>query len=221
MASETPSRRGIAGLLALMLLTIALGLYDAKYAQLYVFAYIMTIAYSISRVRRGGSWSDIGIKRGLVQDLRKVWYYFGLDAILFQLAPPTLAVAFLLGFYPELLSHITGRLPVGIGSVGALLAAALVLTLMEELVFRATIQERLGWFIGTPLAILFTSVLFGAVHALGTTGSAEVILTDVAGVALDGAFFGIIYAKTHNLPLTWATHYAADVIGLVALATYL
>jgi len=37
-------------------------------------------------------------------------------------------------------------------------------------------------------------------------------------VVIDGVFFGIIYAKTHNLALTWATHYAADVIGVLMLA---
>jgi membrane protease YdiL (CAAX protease family) len=56
------------------------------------------------------------------------------------------------GYYPELLKHITGRIsvnfgsPEGISAVGGLLAAALVLTLMEEVVFRVTIQERLSWF---------------------------------------------------------------------------
>jgi membrane protease YdiL (CAAX protease family) len=88
---------------------------------------------------------------------------------------------------------------------------------MEEMVFRVTIQERLSWFIGTLPAILFASVIFGLAHAVGTSGSLLIILTDVAGVAIDGAFFGIIYAKTHNLALTWATHYTADVVGLIAL----
>jgi len=49
----------------------------------------------------------------------------------------------------------------GISGVVSLLAAALVLTLMEEVVFRVTIQERLSWFVGTPAAILFAAVIFG------------------------------------------------------------
>lgn len=144
--------------------------------------------------------------------------------MLFQLLPPTFGIAFVFGYYTELVNHITGRLSVNFGSleglsaIGGLLAASLILTLMEEVVFRVTIQERLSWFIGTPAAILFTSILFGLVHSVGTSGSLLVILTDVAGVALDGAFFGVIYAKTHNLAVTWATHYIADVVGLIALA---
>jgi membrane protease YdiL (CAAX protease family) len=60
-------------------------------------------------------------------------------------------------------------------------------------------------------------MVFALAHAVGTTGSAQIVLCDVAGVALDGILFGIIYARTHNLAVTWATHYVVDVLGLLAL----
>jgi uncharacterized protein len=88
---------------------------------------------------------------------------------------------------------------------------------LEEIVFRVTVQERLSWFIGAPAAILFATIIFGLSHAVGASGSLPVILLDVAGVSLDGAFFGLIYAKTRNLALTWTTHYLADVVGLISL----
>lgn len=215
--------------MAILLLTLALGLYDGqKYGQVYIFGYIVAIIYALSGPRQHHRpWSELGLKRGFVNDFRRVWYYFGIDALLFQILPPTLGIALLFGYYSELLNHITGRISVNFGSiegvaaVGGLLAAALVLTLMEEVVFRVAIQERLSWFIGTPAAILVASVIFGLVHAVGTTGSLQVVLMDVAGVAIDGVFFGIIYAKTHNLALTWATHYTADVVGLFALVLVL
>jgi membrane protease YdiL (CAAX protease family) len=121
------------------------------------------------------------------------------------------------------LKDITGRLAINFGSlsgayaIGGLLASALILTLMEEVVFRVTIQERLSWFIGTPLAILFATVLFGLVHFVGATGLSPSAMLDVLGVMLDGAFFGIIYAKTHNLAVTWFTHYVADAMGVLFL----
>ncbi len=205
-----------------LLLTLAVSFYSGK--DVYIFGYIVAIIYALSRVtRHGRPWQEVGLKRGFIKDFRRVWYYFGIDSVLFQILPPTLGIALVFGYYPELLQHITSRLSVNFGSleglsaVGGLLAAALVLTLMEEVVFRVTVQERLSWFIGTPAAILVASVIFGLFHAVGTTGSSLIILTDVAGVAIDGAFFGIIYAKTHNLALTWATHYTADVVGLIAL----
>jgi len=213
------------GVLVILLLTVALGLYDGRrYGSLYIFGYITAVIYALhGSLRHNRPWQELGLKRGFVNDFKRVWYLFGIDALLFQVLPPTFGVAFVFGYYPELLSHITGRLSVNFGSlegvsaVMSLLAAALALTLMEEVVFRVTIQERLSWFLGTPTAILFASVIFGLVHAVGTSGSLLVILTDLAGVAIDGVFFGIIYAKTHNLALTWATHYIADVVGLIAL----
>jgi membrane protease YdiL (CAAX protease family) len=61
--------------------------------------------------------------------------------------------------------------------------------------------------------------LVGVTHAVGTGGSLQIVLTDVAGVTLDGIFFGLIYTRTHNLLVTWATHCAADVVGVIALLT--
>lgn len=210
-------------LLALLLLTLAISLIKGQ--DVFIFAYIMTIIYAVGGPRRHNRpWGELGLKRGFIEDLRRVWPYSAIVAVLFQVLPPTLVVAHVLGYGDELLGHITSRLSVDFGSpegvvaVGGLLAAALVLTLAEEIVFRVTIQERLSWFIGTPGAILIAAVLFGLAHAVGTSGSPLVTLTDVSGVVLDGVFFGIIYAKTHNLAVTWATHYAADVVGLFVLA---
>ena len=200
-----------------------------KYGDLYIFGYIMAICYAIhGPLRKNRPWSELGIKRGFVKDFKKVWYYFAIDAILFQLLPPMLGVAYLFGYYPQLLQHITGRLATDFGGVLALnttllsiLALTAVLTLMEEVVFRVVIQQRLSWFIGTPAAIAVVTLLFGLVHAVGTTGILPIIGLDVAGVMLDGIFFGIIFTKTKNLALTWVTHYTADVVGIIALVTVL
>ena len=209
-------------LIALLLITIIVSVYSGQ--PVYIFGYIMIVIYAIGRpFRHNRPWQELGLKHGFAKDFRQVWYYVGIDAFLFQILPPTFGLAIVFGYYPELVSHITGRLSInfgsleGISAIVILLVAALVLTLMEEVVFRVTIQERLSWFIGTPAAILFTSVIFGLVHAVGTSGSLPIILLDVAGVALDGVFFGIIYAKTKNLALTWTTHYIADLVGLIAL----
>ena len=219
----------ITGLLALLVFTIALGLLIPKYSDLYIFGYIMAICYALpGPVRRNRSWSDLGIKRGFTNDFKKVWYYFAIDAILFQLLPPMLGAAYLLGYYPQLLQHITGRLATDFGGAlglnGILLVILLltaVLTLMEEVVFRVVIQQRLSWFIGTPAAIAVASFIFGLAHAVGTSGILPIIALDAGGVMLDGIFFGIIFAKTKNLAVTWVTHYFADVVGIISLVTVL
>jgi len=203
----------------LLVITLAASMYKGQ--PIYIFGYIMAIVYVIGRVtHKNRPFQELGLKRGFVKDFKKIWYYFGIDAILFQLLPPILGIAFVLGDYTAVLNDITGRLAINFGSlsgvyaVGGLLAAALILTLMEEVVFRVAIQERLSWFIGTPLAIIFTTVLFGSIHFVGTTGLTPAAILDVVGVMLDGLFFGIIYAKTHNLAVTWITHYIADTMGI-------
>ena len=108
--------------------------------------------------------------------------------------------------------------PTNLARSPALAVAALILTLLETIVYQVCIQERLSWFIGTPAAIFVAIVLAGFAHAVGTPGSFHVVLTDSAGVALDFIVFGIIWARTHNLALTWLTHYAADIVGIIALA---
>jgi membrane protease YdiL (CAAX protease family) len=221
---ERRARNELIGLLALFLITLAVSL--PKGQDVFVFAYIMTVVVAVGGPRRHGRpWTDIGVKGGFFEDLRRVWPLSALVAIVFQVLPPTVGIAFVAGYGRDLLAQITGRLPVDIGSaeglssVVALLAAALVLTLVEEIVFRVVFQERMSWNIGTPAAISVAAVLFGLAHAVGATGSPAVVLLDVGGVMLDGVFFGLIYARTHNLWVTWATHYAADVVGVIALVT--
>jgi membrane protease YdiL (CAAX protease family) len=223
---ERRTRNELIGLLALFLITLAVSL--AKGQDVYVFAYIMVVVVAVGGPRRRGRpWTDLGVKGGFFEDLRRVWPLSALVAIVFQVLPPMVGVALLAGYGRELLVQITGRLPIDVGSAAglsaivALLAAALVLTLVEEIVFRVVFQERMSRYLGTPAAIGVAAVLFGLAHAVGATGSTPVVLLDVGGVMLDGVFFGLIYARTHNLWVTWATHYAADVVGVIALATVL
>jgi membrane protease YdiL (CAAX protease family) len=210
--------------LILVLVGFVLSIVASFYKDgLYIMGYIIAIVYSthgISRHKR--SWAELGVKRGFGTDMKKVWYYSVVDAVVFQVIPPMILVAFAFGYGAEVLQEIKTRVSAVYSlanptSIATFLAIALVLTLMEEIAFRVTVQERLSWFIGTPSAIGIATILFCLVHAVGASGNPLVILTDIAGVAIDSVFFGIIYAKTHNLALTWFTHYAADVVGLLAL----
>lgn len=212
----------LVGLLALYLVTLAVSL--VKGQDVFVFAYIMTVTVAVGGPRRRGRpWADIGVKSGFLEDLRRTWPLAALVAVVFQFLPPAVVVAFATGDGHDVLAQIVGRLPVdvasaaGLSAIAALLAAALVLTLVEEVVFRAFLQERMSRYVGTAGAVVAAAVLFGLAHAVGATGSPRVVAFDVGGVMLDGVFFGLIYARTHNLWVTWATHYAADVVGVIAL----
>ena len=203
----------------ILLVCDAVGLYDGqKYGSLYIFGYIIAIVVGFGGLISGKKlWSEAGIKRGFVGDFKSVLPLFAIVALVLQILSPVLGVSYLFGFYSDELAHITGRLTFTFGTAAVLVAASVVLTLLEEMVFRVTIQERLGWFIGTPAAIVLGSFLFGVAHEIGTTGSLPVVLTDYGGVVLDGLFYGVVYAKTHNLAVTWVTHLVADVVGIVVL----
>jgi len=183
----------------------------------------MAIVYAVGLVtRKNRPLSELGLKRGFIKDFKKIWYFFAIDAIIFQPLPRMLLVAYLFGYYPQLLQHITGRVATDFGGAITLNTALLgILTLMEEVVFRVTIQQRLSCFVGTPTPIAVATIVFGLAHGVGATGILPLIVLDVAGVMLDGIFFGIIFAKTKNLAVTWTTHYVADIVGIIALLTVL
>ena len=206
-------------MLVILLVCEAVGLYNGqKYGSLYIFGYIMAIVVGFGGLISGRRpWSDVGIKRGFAGDFKRVFPLFAIVAVVFQILSPPLGVSYALGIYSQEVAHITGRLTLTFGTVVVLIISVIVLTLLEEMVFRVTIQEKLSWFIGTPAAVVLTSLLFGVAHEIATTGSLAVVLTDYGGVVLDGLFFGVIYARTHNLAVTWVTHLTADIIGILTL----
>lgn len=215
-APDRKDLRGVLIVLAVLVLTVIVSLVVNKDKNLFVVGYIVAIVYVMRRPwRENRSWSEVGVKPAtdFFKDLRKVWYLAAIVVLLFQLLPPEFGVAHLFGFYPQLLHHITQRT----SKIPGLVGAAVILTLFETIVYQVCIQERLSWFIGTPAAVLLASVVAASAHAAGTSGSFDAVFTDSAGVALDFIVLGIIWARTHNLAVTWATHYAADVVGIIAL----
>jgi membrane protease YdiL (CAAX protease family) len=50
------------------------------------------------------------------------------------------------------------------------------------MVYRSLFQERLSWFIKTPVAIVVVSLIFGLMH--WSQGNPVVVIADVAGVVL-------------------------------------
>ena len=67
--------------------------------------------------------------------------------------------------WPAFLTHIESRIPLVDSTQLIPLFGMLVLTTLgEEMAFRSLFQERLSWFIKTPIAILAVSVVFGLMH---------------------------------------------------------
>jgi membrane protease YdiL (CAAX protease family) len=209
--------RGFLIVLGILAATILVSLLVKKDKNLYILGYIVAIVYVMRGPRRNNRpWSEAGIKpaRSFLEDLKKVWYLVLIVVFIFQFLAPEMGVAHLLGYYHPLVHYINQR----VSQVPGLVGAALILSLFETIVYQACVQERLSWLIGSPAAIVLASVLAGFAHAASAgSGTFSVAFTDAAGVALDFAVYGIIWARTRNLGVTWATHYAADITGIIAL----
>jgi membrane protease YdiL (CAAX protease family) len=84
--------------------------------------------------------------------------------------------------------------------------------LAEELMFRGYPFQRLVEAVGATGAIIFFSVLFGAVHLRNPYASAWGFVNTL----LVGVLFSIAYLRTRSLWMPWAMHFAWNImLGLV------
>ena len=183
------------------------------------FVLLLPVAYALVELRfRHRSWKELGItKDGFVKGIIGNWHLFVIVVLVLQLLIPWASML----LWPEYLQHILARLPwfpsAGFAALFGFLGLTAFSTLIEELVFRGLIQERLGWFIPQGVAVVVASILFGIAH--WAPGNPAVVLADIAGVVLDGMFFGLIYARTKSVVVCWVTHFLADIVGLLMLLT--
>ncbi len=177
------------------------------------FALIPLVYLLIEKRMRHRSWQDLGFKfRTFWQDLRMNWFWFVLVGFISQ---PLVAILTKY-FYPTYLEHVIARLPfdenMGLLLILPILAVSLVL---EELTYRTLIQGRLTLYIGAPMAILITSVLFGFAHF--APGPFWIVFLDISMIIVDSILFGIIYKRGGNLVVTWLAHFIGDVLGLLVI----
>lgn len=179
-----------------------------RVSVLFVIAYLF-----IERHLRHRSWEALGFdRRGIKPALAANWFLIVLVAVLVQLAVFLLAGAFL----PAFVTHVKSRIPFFDATQFVQLVLLLLFTTLgEEMAYRALFQERLSWFIGTPLAIILVSVVFGVVHI--APGDPGVVAIDVVLVILDSLLFGLIFSRGKNIYVTWLAHFLGDVVGIVLL----
>jgi membrane protease YdiL (CAAX protease family) len=167
----------------------------------------------VERPLRHRSWASIGLSgRTFLPALRATWplvLLVGVGTQALVALPARL-------FWPELLAHIQGRIPLlSVTGAVAFLIPLLLSTFIEELTFRGLFQARASWLIGTVPAILLVSVVFGLMHI--APGNPAVVVVDVAAVMVDALVYGTIFARGRNLYVCWLAHYLADVVGLLLI----
>ncbi len=184
------------------------------FEELKVLMIIAAIVYLLveGRVRKR-TRTEIGFRiKEFPQDIVKNWYLIMLVGVVFQI----IYAVVLKNFFPEVLNHVSSRLPSAIGTLDPkIIVSVVILALGEEMIFRGLLQERLSWFVKTSTAIIVSSILFAAVHI--TNGEFMIVGMDVLTVFLDSLLFGIIYAKTKNIYASTIAHALANTVALSIL----
>ncbi|MDH5439941.1 MAG: CPBP family intramembrane metalloprotease [Candidatus Bathyarchaeota archaeon] len=88
-------------------------------------------------------------------------------------------------------------------------------TLVEEIIFRGFVQERIGWFQNGFIGIVIGSLLMSIFHY--SPGELSVVLVDLFFVFLDSSLYGLIYVRSRNVLVSWTAHLSADLVGLCLL----
>lgn len=174
---------------------------------------IIPVAFFLieSRIRHR-SWVSIGFNvRDTLINVRENWCVVVFAGIIL----PLLIFLIAKQFVPEFITHVRSRLPLNINAIIPAIIAIGIGTFLEEVIFRGFIQERLSWFIGTPIAIIIASILFGFMHI--SKGSFKIVAFDLTGIFIDSIFFGIIFSKTNNIFASWTVHYMGDITALICL----
>lgn len=102
-------------------------------------------------------------------------------------------------------------------------ASFLLIGPIEELLFRGVIQGRVREAFGPVATVVVSGLLFGLAHSgtylLGSSTflSLEVLLA-LLGIAVNGAWYGVLYEWTGNLAVPIIAHALADGISAVVVA---
>ena len=187
--------------------------------QLKLIFVLLPIAYLlIERRIRNRTWADLGFKFNTFwTDLGANWFWFVLVGVISQ--PVWFLV--LRAVAPEIVDHIIERLPFP-PTAGGLFIYAIPLAIAligEELTHRTLIQGRLTPFIGTTVAIAIASLVFGISHY--SPGPFAIVAVDIGSIVFDSILFGIIYARSNNLIVSWAAHLIGDILGLIFLIAFI
>ena len=67
-------------------------------------------------------------------------------------------------------------------------------------------------FIPTPMAIGLVSVLFGIGH--WASGNPLIVLLDVLLVIVDSIFYGVLFARSKNVFVSWIAYLLADLFAI-------
>ena len=119
-------------------------------------------------------------------------------------------------FLPEYNEHVKNRASFAISEdlIKTILIMA-VLTLGEEIAWRAFFQKQTTKMIKFLPSIILSSALFDLGHY--SSGNFTIVAYDLLFVFIDSILFGLIFKETNNAWCSWIPHFLGDVVAVLAL----
>ena len=119
-------------------------------------------------------------------------------------------------FLPEFNEHVKNRISFATSSdMTKTILTLAVLTLGEEIAWKAFFQKQTTKKIKFIPSIILTSTLFALGHF--SAGSFEIVAYDLLFVFIDSTLFGLIFKETDNAWCSWIPHFLADILGILLI----
>jgi len=171
------------------------------YSLVFIYS-LLAIPASIAATQQEFTRAQLGIT------FKKIWLYFPLSIFLgFLLAEGEYQIIRTNYLIPDLtISNLLTLSVIMIFFVGV----------VEEIIFRSVLQNRLQILLGNGTGIIFTSILFGLMHSV--YGS----IYEVIYASFVGLFIGLLFYRTRSLPLAALTHGFINVFlfGIIPLLAF-
>jgi membrane protease YdiL (CAAX protease family) len=90
-----------------------------------------------------------------------------------------------------------------------------LVTFVEELVYRGFVQERVSHRCGNLIAIVAASLFMALMH--WAPGDPLAVALDLAFVFLDSIMYGLLYARTQSILVSWTAHLGVDLFDIALM----
>jgi membrane protease YdiL (CAAX protease family) len=171
----------------LRLINLSMPAYYEKTLYSFILPYgILAIPVSIALTNQGLTRTQLGMT------FKKIWLY----------SPLSILLGLLLGGGEYLIIR-TNSLILDLSTFNLLMLSIVMIFfvgLVEEVIFRSILQNRLQIALGNLSGLVITSILFGLMHT-GYGGRSEVLYASFVGI-----FVGYLFYKTRSLPLVMMIH---------------
>ena len=116
-------------------------------------------------------------------------------------------------YIPEFNEHVNNRIDFATSSdLAKTILMLAVMTLGEEIAWRAFFQKKTTKMIKFIPSIILTSVLFALGHY--SEGSFTIVAYDLLFVFIDSVTYGLVFKETDNAWCSWIAHLLADVLAI-------